>query len=361
MTRQETIMHNKMKRLLESSTDGSVAFKNYKVLCTEFNLPYKTSDSKKAQLRKLSYFCNLEKGKGNSLFYTEVYPDPDQRMLQEKLLTKNIEMILLKTFLNSDGNTILLNNHDLWELLGFINSRYSSTREEKAFIESTGMNVIQLKDFKKRCSQRFNRIIISALDKLTDRRLITYSTSYIITEKIYEDNKFIFTQRPATTEETTRILEYEADILEELSCDDIHDVWNRGLEKKYYSRLDFYITENENWHRVSKGFYIILNQKQWLRKGLRRDINILGSQSENNAEVRNLLEKNAEKRYDNYIENLNAEISRCIFLRKSPDEMKHFMLTYQKHGNLMEDDYVDNQKLLIDHFIDINNYHSPMI
>ena len=135
MTRQETVMHNKMKKLLESSTDGSVTFKNYKVLCTELKLQYYTGNSKKAQLRKLSYFCNLEKGKGNSLFYTEVYPDPDQRMLQEKLLTKNIEMILLKTFLNSDGNTILLNNHDLWELLGFINSRYSSTREEKAFIE----------------------------------------------------------------------------------------------------------------------------------------------------------------------------------------------------------------------------------
>ena len=133
-----------------------------------------------------------------------------------------------------------------------------------------------------------------------------------------------------------------------------------GLEKKYYSKLDIYITENENWHRVSKGFYIIQNQKQWIRKGLRRDINILGSQSENNAEVRSLLEKNAEKRYDNYIENLNAELSRCIFLRKSPDEMKHFMLTYQKHGNLMEDNYVDNQKLLIEHFIDINNYRPSM-
>lgn len=360
MTRQETIMHNKMKRLLESSTDGSVAFKNYKVMCAEFNLPYKTSDSKKAQLRKLSYFCNLEKGKGNALFYTKVYPDPDQRILQEKLLTKNIEMILLKTFLDTNGNTILLNNRDLWELLGFINSRYALNREEKDFLASTGMNALQLKDFKKRCSQRFNRIIISALKQLADRKLITYQTSYIITEKVYEDKRYTLIQRPATTEETTRILAYEDEILEELNCSGIQEMWNRGLEKKYYSKLDGLIAVNEDWHRVSKGFYIILNQKQWLRKGLHKDVNILGSQSANNDEIRKALEKNAEKRFDNYTENLNAEISRCILSRKSADEMKHFMPTYLKQGSLMEDDYLKNQKLLINHFIDINNYHAPM-
>lgn len=73
MTHDEDLLHKRLKRLLKSSEDGKVEFKNYKDMCEKLKLPVKTSNSKKAQLKKLKYFCNLEEGDKYSLIYTSVY------------------------------------------------------------------------------------------------------------------------------------------------------------------------------------------------------------------------------------------------------------------------------------------------
>ena len=123
MTHEEDLLHKRMKRLLKVSNE-KVEFKNYKDMCEKLKLPIKTSDSKKAQLKKLSYFCNLENGEKHSLYYTEVYNNPDNNILEEKFMVKGIETLLLSTFIKQETSppSIVLDTCSLWYLFGFINA-----------------------------------------------------------------------------------------------------------------------------------------------------------------------------------------------------------------------------------------------
>jgi len=178
MTHEEDLLHKRMKRLLKAAPEGTVKFKNYKELCEKLKLPMKTSDSKKAQLKKLKYFCNLDNGDKYSLFFTEVYSNPDLNIIEEKFMVKSIETLLLLTFLKQEETppSVILDTFSLWKLFGFINERYGNAAEEKKFLEANNISPEQLNNFKARTRRKFEDIITPALNQLERRALINYNS-----------------------------------------------------------------------------------------------------------------------------------------------------------------------------------------
>ena len=354
MTHDEELLHKRMKRLLNASPDGRVEFKNYKELCEKLKLPVKTSDSKKAQIKKLKYFCNLENGDKYSTYFTEVYKNPDLNMLEEKFMVKSIETLLLATFLKQEENppSVILDTFSLWRLFGFINNRYGNDLEEKKFLEANNISKEQLNNFKTRTRRRFEDIITPALNQLDRRALINYSSIKILRINVGDN----IIEREATDEELSRILSYERKSLLKFGCDDIVEIWNKSLEMEYYSYLNKLIREKEKergWIKVSNGIKIVTNNKKWLRDGLDRNIDELEVKYKVNKEILSLLQKNAETKFENYTEQVKKEFLCFEKFGHDFDSIKHRLPTYNKHYELMEDNYIASQEALMNYFIDM--------
>lgn len=350
MTHDEQLLHKRLRRILSQAEDGNIIFKSYKDLCTKLQIPVKGGDSKKAQLKKLSYFCDIQKSEvGNVYILTEVYLDPDDNILKEKVMIKSIEVILLSEFLkqNEARPSIILDTHALWKLFGFVNYRYGIRREENYFLEETNISKEQLKDFKSRSRKRFDNIIVPALDMLESRALILYNkVKIIITIDGME-----YKQRVADEKEVTRILKYERAALKYMKCETIQEVWFRSKEKMYYDYLNEIVQKKEKWFRVANGFNIVVNNRKWLKDGLDSDINVLQNKYKVNQEILNLLRRNAETRYSNYVQELEKEHKLLDGLEMPLDRVKKRLPIYKKRGSVMEDNYLENQEQLMDFFI----------
>ena len=354
MTHEEDLLHKRMKRLLKKSETGKVEFKNYKDMCTQLKLPVKTSDSKKAQLKKLKYFCNLENGEKYSMYFTEVFNNPDENILEEKFMVKSIETLLLATFLKQEENppSIILDTFSIWELFGFINNRYGNNLEENKFLKANNISKEQLNNFKSRSRRRFEDIITPALNQLDRRALINYNSVKIIRINIGDD----IIEREATDEELSRILSYERKSLIKFECDDITEIWNKSLEIEYYSYLNKLIREKEKergWIKVSNGIKIVTNNKKWLKDGLDRNIDELEVKYKVNKEILSLLQKNAETKFNNYTEQVQKEFLCFEKFGHEFDSVKKRLPTYKKHHELMEDNYIISQEALMNYFIDM--------
>ena len=354
MTHEEDLLHKRMKRLLKKSETGKVEFKNYKDMCTQLKLPVKTSDSKKAQLKKIKYFCNLENGAKYSMYFTEVFNNPDENILEEKFMVKSIETLLLAMFLKQDDTppSIVLNTFSLWKLFGFINDRYGNDLEENKFLEANNISKEQLEHFKKRTRRRFEDIITPALNQLDRRALINYSSIKIIRINTGKD----IIEREATDEELSRILSYERKSLIKFKCEDIVEIWNKSLEMEYYSYLNKLIREKEKergWIKVSNGIKIVTNNKKWLKDGLDRNIDELEVKYNINKEILSLLQKNLETKLNNYTNQVQKEFSCFEKFGQEFDSVKHRLPTYNKRHELMEDNYIASQEALMNYFIDI--------
>jgi len=354
MTHEEDLLHKRMKRLLKAAPEGTVKFKNYKELCEKLKLPMKTSDSKKAQLKKLKYFCNLDNGDKYSLFFTEVYSNPDLNIIEEKFMVKSIETLLLLTFLKQEETppSVILGTFSLWKLFGFINERYGNAAEEKKFLEANNISPEQLNNFKARTRRKFEDIITPALNQLERRALINYNSVKIIRIDTGDD----IIEREATDAELSRILSYERASLLKFECDDITEIWNKSLEKEYYSYLNNLIRNKEKecgWIKISNGIKIITNNKKWLKEGLDRNINELELKYKVNKEILSIVQKNAEAKLLNYQSHVKKEFECFEKFGNTFDSIKHRLPTYEKHHTVMDDNYIESQEALMNYFIDM--------
>lgn len=365
MTKDEQLLQKRLKRLLktsqpldQSSIQSSYTFSSYKNLCETLKLPIKTGNSKQSQLKHLEYFCDLRKSPtGNSYTFTTVHPDPDALIIQEKFLAKSIETILLASFLKQAQSTtspsLIMDTHTLWRFFGFINEKYGVSSIESTFLQSTQISKDQLREFKSRCRRRFDSLIVPALNTLADRALIAHNTVKLITIQLPSGEHI---QTIATTEEMVRILKYEQAALSHFKCSTISDIWAKNLETKFYPYLNDLIRKKEsgnNWIHVANGIHIICVNDYWLKKGLDKNLDELNEFIEKhniNQEVLTLLQENAETKLNNYLMQLDKEYDQMIKIG-TLEQTKDYLPIYKKRGELMEDNYLENQNALMEYFI----------
>lgn len=363
MTHDEELMHKRMKRLLKNTEavneagEPTVYFDNYSAMCRQLQLPIKTSNSKKAQINHMQFFCDLQRGEKWSYYFTEVYKNPDLNIINGNMMQKCAEGIFLSYFLKQWENhqefQILLNQTQLMHTLSFVNSRFGSKQEEEWFLTENNMSSEQLIHFKERVRSRFESVIISALNMLANRCLIEYSKAQIIIYQTEEHKPWEY--RVANKDETSRILKYRRKAIEQCGCDNMLQLWSKNLWEKFYTKLDALVQAKEKWISVQPGYYIIPNNEHWLKDGLHRtleDIKVLREKINQYAVIE--LDKNAERKYANYQKLLTDDVNKKYQLYASIDDVKSWIPRYVYQGSFMEDNYLENQKKLVNYFIDIN-------
>ena len=359
MTHEEELLHKRLKRLLKAAPDGTAEFKNYKDMCESLKLPVKHGNSKKAQLTHLSYFCDIYKNaEGHGYSFTEVYEDPDQLILQRNAIVLDVESILLLSFLEKQASSpeILLNDYGLWRLFGFINNKYSGHYFENKFKEQYQITGKQFNYFKDRSTGRFQDVMMSTLNKLKDRSCIEFFPAKIITIKGKHSDA---EQREATAEEIQRVLGYQSEVLEEMGYKSIRELRLDGKSEEFYQKRLEKIKENEtDWLHYSSGFRIVVNNNNWLEKGLKRNLEEKKSYQEKvNSSVIKLINKSAETSYNNYIEQLKAEFMSYQNLHPGAllEDNKDKCKSWKKQKDIMEENFLNNYQLFIKEFMDLDS------
>lgn len=101
----------------------------YKKLCEELNMPVKTSNSKKSQLKELSMYCDIQElEKPRRYIINEVYEEELEIL---KLLNSNnkyqimFDAAIYQIFLNNNGESIYVSNMDILKLFQEVNENFS--------------------------------------------------------------------------------------------------------------------------------------------------------------------------------------------------------------------------------------------
>lgn len=357
MTKEEKLLQNRLKRLRKQTTDAKVQFKNYKTMCEALGLPIKSGNSKPAQIKHLSYFCDIEKA-GQKYLFTKVNDDPDRLRLEENLLVAEMEQILLHMFLENKSPKILLPQLDLFQEFGFANKKFENNEIEEKFMLYNNISEKQLANYKTKSNERFKRILSSALKKMQDCCYITCFD----TEIIIEEGKGSLLKREARIEEIQQMRELEYEILEKMrfkSKNEIHMNYSKRLEF-YRKRYDAMRRKNPQWLHYQKGYKIILSKEHLLLKGIEKNSEeIFECKKQINERIIVDLNESAKKSYHNYVEekviqlNNYDDVYKFYDSNKTLDEKIKELDIYKKKGEYMEDSYLENYQKYISEFIRI--------
>ena len=359
LKKEDGLLHKQLKNLLKETEGNAVKFKNYKIMCESLGLPVNSSNSKTAQLERLGYFCNLTKDKeGWGYSYTEVYDNPDQLMLQEDIITAEIEKILLLTFLmdtEEQPRELIISRYEAWKLFGFINDKFSNEYLEKEFKQKNAVSEKQLAWFQNKSKNRFDALLTKAFKKLKNLVLIEYFSTKII---VYEDENKQLRQREATTQEIQRAMKYQKQVLEKMGYNSYESICMQGKSKEYHSRVNNLINKNENWIRYLSAYRIIPNSKKWLAEGLQRNLESSKKYQLNvNKNVTEDLHRSGATTFNNYRLELIKEYGNRHWIEKDSfniDAVDIKGLTiFQRKGDVLSEDYLDKFDKFIEEFIRI--------
>lgn len=330
VTERREIIENNLFELTHEKLCVGQEIKNYKELCKILGLPEKAGNSKVAQITTLNQFCRLEKN-NHKFIVKEIYDCPltreDKRHEGNRsLYVTLIESILLNYFLNNGKKekvSYKLSKKELYKILGMINDNYSNGYSDKKKLLHTlqcdlkddyhKLKPWYIDDFYSRSIKKLNEIIISALNNLSSRKLISYKVTSMA--KITIDGK------PKCFEvkydwQLAKIMEIERMTIDKMigptkiitnkdgnkvkvptTIKDI--LFNKDPKinyDKYWKRRNRLIKEALGFDYVYKVYSIICN-KTYLERALEENVSLL--KSELNSEIIDYLDNQAQKRKDN--------------------------------------------------------------
>ena len=274
-------------------------FKNWNEICNAFGWENARGNYKKARLKELESLCLYHK-EGNKIIIDEVYDNP--KPIEDKRRTKaeyidQVEKLLIKMLIEEDDlyhGFNIKTKYYLFRSLGMVNNcyKYGEQRMDKS---ATMLNLpIELiKELFDSTSSGNERILESALNKLTTRKLVKWEKIHLITvqeevklddidisygvrEEINKNGDITFVpyrnivfnnevntnpiSRQATDEELKTIQECERAVLDKHGLDNIGQIFKNNLTfKTYYSEVNEKIREKIptfiNYYRGYKMIY----------------------------------------------------------------------------------------------------------
>lgn len=275
--------NNKNKTIDTSKLTIGSSF-TYKELCELLNEPYKTSNSKKAQLDDWSRYFKYEKS-GRSYTILDIYDEPlekEDKYPSNAIYIKYIRTILLSILANTDGNRIRIDQKSLYKMFGMINDNYSKIQKlsldhkvEKLKEIHEWMTAYEINDFYDRCGTKMSKIVKSSLDSLKNRALITYSEEYEYYVYEHEDlydprSRKVYRSYIADADETEYILKVKRETLEKYGCDNEGQIRFRKKSRAYYDEINNRLKNEMNWRGYKKVYTITYCQETSI-KALERD------------------------------------------------------------------------------------------
>lgn len=276
--------------------------KNYKELCKLLGIEPKTSNSKKKQLREINELIKYRKS-GNSFIIEEIYNKKvvkaqsvkprDKRYKNPKnIYAKYIQNIILQ-YLNyntSDG-IIYMTKTDVYKMLGLINKSFGSIESEKEFLEIfNNITMEEINIVKTQAYAKMNSILKSALNSLRSKRLISYFT--IVTVQDLEGNF-----RTATDTEIQKIDSIEHEILQELGCSYIWEIYEKKIYRTFYDKVHVEM-EKEGWKYAQRKLKIIFTNKYIVEEMNKLTLELQKIQL--NEELMLFLKKDLEKKHEEF-------------------------------------------------------------
>lgn len=212
-----------------TNLSNGLIINNYKDLCKLLEIPVKTSNAKLAQLKELSLLCEYTK-EGHKFHITEVYLAPKQPavILSKKVApyVNNMELLLMN-FLVYCGNSLIISNSGLYNIMNMVNKNYSLYQgvNKKVLAKTQAIDILDVNEFYKVSSEMFIKSILTTLDRLKRNRLIFHQKVKVVarivsvgelnTETKHDSNLIVddegFEHITYTPEIHTRLVKEEAD------------------------------------------------------------------------------------------------------------------------------------------------------
>jgi hypothetical protein len=236
--------------------------KNYKHLCKLTGQSERTGNAKKRQMKMFQrYFCY--KKDGQKFLITEIYPEPlpePRRIPHNAKYVKYIEKILL-SYLSEDcpNRTVYITQKDLWLILGIINKKYLPIEKDINLLLSKDPEIsrFEIKNFYKRCNQKFYRITADSLNSLANRSIIEYKTVYKI--GIMEAKRPTMFHE-ATDIETRYILKKKREIIQYMGFETESQVYlGKDQSSTFYDLLSQKFKNDRGWDIVFQMIKIVYN------------------------------------------------------------------------------------------------------
>jgi hypothetical protein len=305
--KQSKIQSEVTKLKIEKLKAGQI-YKNYKALCEVLEIEVKKStNSKNAQLKDLSLYCNYSKI-GHQFTIHEVYDEPLERIenrgksegsRNNNSVYSNAIQLLIADLLAQCKGHVSISRSRLMLRIGMTNSNYSECGESvKKLSKYTKVDEKVIYDFYNTSNSNFKSTIESALNSLMDKRVIMYSTVTKICEK------GDYSPRTADQDEIDIIMDFEKQTLEKLGYKHMSVVRVSRDWKKFRSEVQKLLHEFSDIEYYYTAYDINVNEKyieqerNELAELLLEEVKRKEYKDELNSTVYENLYNNAKKRHN---------------------------------------------------------------
>lgn len=271
-----------MKMNLEN-IKKDMRIKNYKEMCSLLGENIKNGNSKKAQLKEWERYFTYSKD-GNKFIINEIYSIPkekeDGRSESGSIYSEDIQKLLLDLLAQKENNgNIFLSCNQLLLKLQMVNSNYSMGRNNiPRLSEIMKVDELVIKDVYDYTHNKLKSILENALNSLSRKSWINYykkitvcvnkvsvETNALGQPKLNSNNsiEYIVTPeyREATIEEEQYILGVEANLLDEMKCEDKRDLIIKGRMEEFRCKVNKLLKENCNIEFYYNSYQIISNKE----------------------------------------------------------------------------------------------------
>lgn len=281
---------------IENLQEGQV-LKNYKELCEVLDIPIKSGNTKKSQLKELECYVKYHK-QGNAFVIDEIYNNPlpkiDNRIDGNNSIYANyIDKLILhecnRTY-NSKYNYILLSMNGLLLQLHMINKNYTvGIKNINQFSNFYKIPVETIHDFYDSTYKRNKSLVESALNRLSKKSLIFWTNVYKVALKNGE-------HRLATDREIEVFLNIEQEVYELMGYESKKEVFLNGQWNYYIKKVNGILRERTDFSYYYKNYKIITTKA--FRKMFLSEEDKESLENELNATLYSANIKSAEHRHE---------------------------------------------------------------
>ena len=305
---------------IENLEEG-MEVKNYKKLCELLELPVKTSNSKKSQMKELERYVDFEQ-KGQKIIIQEIYSQPKEKIDNRSLGNNSLfgiesQKLILDLLARNDNNTLFLSTCRLLKALEIINENYAICRQNIPKLSKIiEMDEKHIYDFYTSTHGTLKSALETTLNQLQKKSLIFWNkiitvcieTAYIESNdmnktkivKNSDDKKTIKYKvnkdyRPATDGEIELILSTEREVLDTMGFESKQDVFKNFKWNEYNKLVMNQLYDKANIVYYYSSYKIISNKRHVLKE--LENIKKMHLQMILNTKVSCRLLVNADKRH----------------------------------------------------------------
>lgn len=374
--------------------------KNYKEMCKLLGEKETSGDGKKKQIENWKrYFDFVKDGQKFVIIevYNEPFATPELHRRREGIYIQYIECLLMSIIAHKAKNgELIIPKNRLYYELGMVNEKYSLYyKEEKEILlniinkieESADVTLFDLDEFYLNSGAKLYKILTSALNSMTNRKLIRYSSTHIVVmkdddeidyddiiefdrrvkpdrseaEKLFKENldKQIdkesrieeFGGHIADKKEERVILSIERMALSKIGCKDVSDVMRKRCFRLYQKTVNSYVKMYcPRWEKYYPVFDIIhscdLKEQVPLQAEEVRKLSFRQQQLELNVKTHDGCMSYTKNRYNKNLKEYNEYMSPEDDSWGVPNPMERKPFVYEKN-------YLDNQDVIAKNVIDI--------